>query len=75
VEMAIDGRPTLTLHAGDGFLIRPGTHAVHLHRRGRAATGLVHRGAGRPVRRPALFATRPSRPADPVPGPACSLPC
>jgi quercetin dioxygenase-like cupin family protein len=25
VEMAIDGRPTLTLHAGDGFLIPPGT--------------------------------------------------
>jgi quercetin dioxygenase-like cupin family protein len=25
VEMAIDGRPTLTLHAGDGFLIPPRT--------------------------------------------------
>lgn len=25
VQMAIDGRPTLTLHAGDGFLIPPRT--------------------------------------------------
>jgi quercetin dioxygenase-like cupin family protein len=25
VEMAIEGRPSLTLHAGDGFLIPPGT--------------------------------------------------
>ncbi len=25
VEMRIEGRPTLTLHAGDGFLVPPGT--------------------------------------------------
>ena len=59
VEMMIQGRPTLTLHAGDGFLIPPrvphnaldvgpdtGPHALHVHRRDRTATRDVRR---RPV--------------------------
>ena len=55
VEMRIEGKPTLTLHAGSGFLIPPRTphnaleprprdrsDAVHLRRRDRPAAGHVH---------------------------------
>ena len=55
----LTGHPLTTSHYGRRS--RHGTHAVHLHRRGRAATGLVHRGAERPMKRlpvPLGIATR-----------------